>query len=79
MVHQAIELMKARWPEAALLTVLQAAMMVLAEQMMAASETMPTVMMPFWAGFLLGMGVVVCARAVPTSGGCWASRFCWGW
>jgi hypothetical protein len=61
--QKAIKLLKKRWPEVMLIVILQAAMMLLAEEVVTLSETTgsQTPALPFWAGFLLGMGMILCA------------------
>lgn len=54
--------MKARWPEVMLVVILQAAMMLLMEEIVSDSENMDSnaALIPFWASFLLGVGMVLC-------------------
>jgi len=62
MVQKAFDIVKARWPEAVLIVVLQAALMLLAEQLLSISQIEQGVKPPqlsFWAGFLLGMGSIL--------------------
>lgn len=62
MVQKAFDIVKARWPEAIMVVVLQAALMLLAEQLLSISQIEQGVnppQLPFWAGFLLGMGSIL--------------------
>lgn len=62
MIQKAIDILKVRWPEVMLVVVLHVAMVLLVEDVVAASENMDAQgpMPPFWASFLLGMGMVLC-------------------
>ena len=62
MVQKAIDILEVRWPEVMLVVVLHVAMALLIEDVVAASEGMNAQgsMPPFWASFLLGMGMVLC-------------------
>ena len=53
--------MKARWPEVAMVIILQVAMMVLIEQVTVVSEIgqPQSATLPFWASFLLGVGMML--------------------
>ncbi|MHC5091598.1 MAG: hypothetical protein ACYSOJ_08245, partial [Planctomycetota bacterium] len=59
LIQKAIDLLKVRWPEVMLVVVLQAAMMLLAEEVVVISENAEAQgpMLPFWASFLLGLGI----------------------
>ena len=63
MIQKAIDILKVRWPEVMLVVVLQAAMMMLAEEVVVISENAETqgAMLPFWASFLLGFGIMLFA------------------
>ena len=63
MIQKAIDILKVRWPEVLLVVVLQAAMMLLAEEVVAISENADSqaAFLPFWASFLLGMGMMLFA------------------
>lgn len=62
MFQKAIDILKERWPEVALVVILQAAMMLLVEEVaLLTEEESQSVAMPLWAGFLLGMGMMLCA------------------
>jgi hypothetical protein len=63
LIQKAIDILKVRWPEVMLVVVLQAAMMMLAEEVVVISENAETqgVMLPFWASFLLGFGIMLFA------------------
>ena len=62
MIQKAIDILKIRWPEVMLVVVLHVAMVLLVEDVMVASENMDAqgAMPPFWASFLLGMGMILC-------------------
>ena len=62
MIQKAIDILKVRWPEVMLVVVLHVAMVLLVEDVMVASENMDAqgAMPPFWASFLLGMGMILC-------------------
>ncbi len=62
MIQKAIDILKVRWPEVMLVVVLHMAMALLIEDVVAASENMDarSAMPPFWASFLLGMGMILC-------------------
>jgi hypothetical protein len=63
LIQKAIDILKVRWPEVMLVVVLQAAMMMLAEEVVTISENAETqgAMLPFWASFLLGFGIMLFA------------------
>ena len=63
LIQKAIDILKMRGPEVMLVVVLHVAMVLLLEDVVAASENMDTqgAMPPFWASFLLGMGVMLFA------------------
>jgi hypothetical protein len=62
LIQKAIDILKMRWPEVMLVVVLHVAMVLLIEDVVAASENMDAQgpMPPFWASFLLGMGMILC-------------------
>jgi hypothetical protein len=62
LLKKAIDIVKARWPEVMLVVILQAAMMLLLEEVVSDSENMDSnaAFMPSWAGFLLCMGMALC-------------------
>jgi hypothetical protein len=62
LIQKAIDILKVRWPEVMLVVVLHVAMVLLLEDVVAASENMNAQgpMPPFWASFLLGMGMILC-------------------
>jgi len=62
LIQKAIDILKVRWPEVMLVVVLHVAMVLLVEDVVAASENMDAQgpMPPFWASFLLGMGMILC-------------------
>jgi len=62
LIQKAIDILKVRWPEVMLVVVLHVAMVLLLEDVVAASENLDAqgAMPPFWASFLLGMGMVLC-------------------
>lgn len=62
MFQKAIDILKIRWPEVALVVILQAAMMLLVEEVtfLVEYENSQVEFLPFWAGFLLGMGMMLC-------------------
>jgi len=62
MIQKAIDILKVRWPEVMLVVGLHVAMALLIEDVVAASEGMDAqgAMPPFWATFLLGMGMILC-------------------
>lgn len=62
MLQKAFEILKARWPEALLIVVFQAGLMVLVHEIslfVQAADTQKT-QIPFWAAFMLGMGSMAC-------------------
>jgi hypothetical protein len=63
LIHKAIDILKVRWPEVMLVVVLQAAMLLLADEVVMLSENPgergPT--LPFGVNFLLGLGMMLCA------------------
>ena len=63
MIQKAIDILKVRWPEVMLVVVLQAAMMMLAEEVVTISENAEAqgAMLPIWASFLLGFGIMLFA------------------
>lgn len=63
MLHKTIDILKARWPEVMLVVVLQAAMMLLVEEvtLMAEKADSQATVTPLWSGFILGMGLMLCA------------------
>ncbi|MBC8378165.1 MAG: hypothetical protein H8E62_03235 [Planctomycetes bacterium] len=63
MIHKAIEIVKARWPEVALVVVLQAALMLFSDELVLMAEATETsnAQLPFWPSFLLGVGTMVTA------------------
>jgi hypothetical protein len=63
MIQKTIDILKARWPEVVMVVVLQAAMMLLLEEVVSISENAGSqaALMPSWASFLLVMGIVLCA------------------
>jgi hypothetical protein len=63
LIQKAIDILKIRWPEVMLVVVLQAAMMMLAEEVVTISENAEAqgAMLPIWASFLLGFGIMLFA------------------
>ncbi|MEN8126730.1 MAG: hypothetical protein ABFR90_02880 [Planctomycetota bacterium] len=60
MIRKTIDILKMRWPEVTLVVVLHVAMVLLLEDVVVASENMDAQgAPPFWAAFLLGMGMVL--------------------
>ncbi len=61
LIQKAIDILKVRWPEVMLVVVLHVAMVLLIEDVVAASEGMDArgPSMPFWASFLLGIGMIL--------------------
>ncbi|RKY13607.1 MAG: hypothetical protein DRP52_02295 [Planctomycetota bacterium] len=62
MTQKAIDILKVRWPEVVLVVGLHVAMALLIEDVVAATEGMDarSATPPFWATFLLGMGMILC-------------------
>ena len=62
MIQRVINILKVRWPEVTLVVGLHVAMALLIEDVVATSEGMDarSAMPPFWATFLLGMGMILC-------------------
>ncbi|OQY06090.1 MAG: hypothetical protein B6I25_04590 [Planctomycetales bacterium 4572_13] len=62
MIQKAINILRVRWPEVMLVVGLHVAMALLVEDVVAATEGMDasSAAPPFWASFLLGMGMILC-------------------
>lgn len=62
MIRKAIDILKMRWPEVMLIVVLQAAMMVFADDYMQTYQAMSPEKMkqePLWGNFFVGVGLIV--------------------
>lgn len=63
MLQKAIDILRKRWPEVALIVILQAAMMLVLEEVIMITEKAGSQgpAMPFGVSFVLGLGVMLCA------------------